>query len=186
MKFFLQLGAGIVAILFLGAGSSLPTASAEMLSDKEKQTLSNHLPRSRGEYHHPTHSDQNYAFLRADVLEYRPGEDGGDFRWDIQGWYGGDFNRLWFKSEGERNTAFKADHDIDMQLLYGRFIGKYYDFRSVCAERHKSLKGEMWRGLMQLSGFKGSLRIATRWSLRSLLARMEMCPCVSRHPATFC
>lgn len=155
MKFFLQLGAGIVAILFLGAGSSLPTASAEMLSDKEKQTLSNHLPRSRGEYHHPTHSDQNYAFLRADVLEYRPGEDGGDFRWDIQGWYGGDFNRLWFKSEGERNTAFKADHDIDMQLLYGRFIGKYYDFQIGVRGETQIFKGRDVARAHAVIGFQG-------------------------------
>lgn len=34
---------------------------------------------------------------------------------------------MWFKSEGQRDTAFKADYDVDFQLLYGRFIRKYYD-----------------------------------------------------------
>ncbi|UPT76064.1 MAG: copper resistance protein B [Elusimicrobiota bacterium] len=43
------------------------------------------------------------------------------------GWSGGDYNRLWFKSEGQRNTAFKADYDYDFQLLYGRFLKRYYD-----------------------------------------------------------
>ena len=52
-----------------------------------------------------------------------------DYRWDIEGWYGGDYNRLWFKSEGQQDTAFKADYDIDSQLLFGRFIQKYYDFQ---------------------------------------------------------
>jgi copper resistance protein B len=67
------------------------------------------------------------------VLEYRPslGRTGakGDYRWDIEGYYGGDYNRLWFKSEGQRDTAFKADYDVDFQLLYGRFLRKYYDFQ---------------------------------------------------------
>ncbi len=68
-----------------------------------------------------------------DVLEYRPkmgnSASHSDYRWDIEGWYGGDYNRIWVKSEGQRNTAFKADYDVDFQLLYGRFIQKYYDFQ---------------------------------------------------------
>ena len=67
------------------------------------------------------------------MLEYRPntrgGEHGSDYRWDIDGWYGGDYNRVWFKSEGQQDTAFKADYDVDFQLLYGRFIRKYYDIQ---------------------------------------------------------
>ena len=46
-----------------------------------------------------------------------------------RGGLGGDYNRIWFKTEGQRNTAFKADYDVDFQLLYGRFIQKYYDFQ---------------------------------------------------------
>lgn len=68
-----------------------------------------------------------FSFL-ADVLEYRLGEDDDDFRWDIESWYGGDFNRLWFKTEGE-HSATDEDYDLDLQLLYGRFIRKYYDFQ---------------------------------------------------------
>jgi copper resistance protein B len=62
-------------------------------------------------------------------LEYRASREGGDFRWDAEGWHGNDYNRIWFKSEGERNTALKADYDIDAQLLYGRFLKRYYDFQ---------------------------------------------------------
>jgi copper resistance protein B len=64
-----------------------------------------------------------------DVLEYRPKPNDSDYRWDVEGWHGGDLNKVWFKSEGERNTALKADYDIDAQLLYGRFLRKYYDFQ---------------------------------------------------------
>lgn len=77
----------------------------------------------------PVDDEMKHTSVLADVLEFRPGREDSDFRWDIEGWRGGDFNRLWFKSEGERNTALKADYDIDFQLLYGRFVKKYYDFQ---------------------------------------------------------
>jgi copper resistance protein B len=81
----------------------------------------------------PVNDEEHHLFTLVDVLEYRPSTSGSqghdDYRWDIEGWYGGDYNRLWFKSEGQRDTAFKADFDVDFQLLYGRFIQKYYDFQ---------------------------------------------------------
>jgi copper resistance protein B len=81
----------------------------------------------------PVNDQENHLWTLFDVLEYRPslGRTGakGDYRWDIEGYYGGDYNRLWFKSEGQRDTAFKADYDVDFQLLYGRFLRKYYDFQ---------------------------------------------------------
>jgi copper resistance protein B len=81
----------------------------------------------------PVNDQEHRLFTLVDVLEYRPKTGGSqgsdDYRWDIQGWYGGDYNRLWFKSEGQKDTAFKADYDVDFQLLYGRFIQKYYDFQ---------------------------------------------------------
>jgi copper resistance protein B len=88
---------------------------------------------SSGDWPAPVNDQEHRLFTLVDVLEYRPrtggGESTNDYRWDIEGWYGGDYNRLWFKSEGQQDTAFKADYDIDFQLLYGRFIQKYYDFQ---------------------------------------------------------
>jgi len=81
----------------------------------------------------PVDDAERRTMVLVDVLEYRPQTRStgsqSDYRWDIEGWYGGDYNRVWFKTEGQRNTAFKADYDVDFQLLYGRFIQKYYDFQ---------------------------------------------------------
>jgi copper resistance protein B len=88
---------------------------------------------SPGDWPAPVNDQEHRLFTLVDVLEYRPGTGGSqghdDYRWDVEGWYGGDYNRLWFKSEGQKDTAFKADYDVDFQLLYGRFIQKHYDFQ---------------------------------------------------------
>ena len=100
----------------------------------------------------PVDDRQNRLFTLIDVLDYRPRIGGGqghdDYRWDVEGWYGGDYNRLWFKSEGQRDTAFKADYDVDFQLLYGRFIRKHYDLQVGSRVETQSFKGRnVTRGL---------------------------------------
>ncbi|MEP6934293.1 MAG: copper resistance protein B [Nitrospirota bacterium] len=100
----------------------------------------------------PVNDQQNRLFTLIDVLDYRPKISGGqghdDYRWDVEGWYGGDYNRLWFKSEGQRDTAFKADYDVDVQLLYGRFIRKHYDLQMGGRVETQSFKGRnVTRGL---------------------------------------
>jgi copper resistance protein B len=100
----------------------------------------------------PVNDQQNRLFTLVDVLDYRPRIGGGqghdDYRWDVEGWYGGDYNRLWFKSEGQRDTAFKADYDVDFQLLYGRFIRKHYDLQMGSRVETQSFKGRnVTRGL---------------------------------------
>lgn len=111
-----------------------PEAQPDKLSDAStgpRRTLPNLSPQ-RG-WPSPVNDQENRLFTLVDVLEYRPrtrgGESTSDYRWDIEGWYGGDYNRVWFKSEGQQDTAFKADYDVDLQLLYGRFLKKYYDFQ---------------------------------------------------------
>lgn len=100
----------------------------------------------------PVHDEKRRLFTLVDVLEYRPGSGGaggrGDYRWDVEGWYGGDYNRLWFKSEGQQDTAFKADYDVDFQLLYGRFLWKYYDIQVGGRMETQSFRGSnVTRGL---------------------------------------
>jgi copper resistance protein B len=100
----------------------------------------------------PVNDAERYLFTLVDVLEWRPKTGGGqehsDYRWDIEGWYGGDYNRLWFKTEGQRDTAFKADYDVDAQLLYGRLIAPYYDFQIGGRMETQSFRGRnVTRGL---------------------------------------
>lgn len=63
------------------------------------------------------------------LAEYqvRNGADG--FRWDGEGWIGGDINRLAIKTEGE--GAFgEGVEDAEIQALYSRAIGPYFNLQA--------------------------------------------------------
>ncbi len=55
---------------------------------------------------------------------------GGDigYTWDAQGWYGGDFNKLWVKTEGE--YADGELDDAELQVLYSRYLDTFWDIQT--------------------------------------------------------
>ncbi len=72
---------------------------------------------------------QTLAFISFNLAEYqvRQGRDG--FRWDGEGWYGGDINRITLKSEGE--GAFgEGIEEAEVQLLYSRAIDPYFNLQA--------------------------------------------------------
>lgn len=105
----------------------MPAPTPPVKSDEPKPPIPPYPPPK--DWDSPVEDQKRYFFFLADVFEYRPKGEESDFRWDLESWYGGDRNRVWFKSEGERDTAFKADYDIDLQILYGRFVRRFYDFQ---------------------------------------------------------
>lgn len=113
----------------------------------------------RADWPRPVMDREHRLFTLVDVLEYRPRTGGegsnSDYRWDLEGWYGGDHNRLWFKSEGQRDTAYKADYDVDFQLLYGRFLWKYYDIQVGARMETQSFRGGNVARGMGVIGLQG-------------------------------
>lgn len=77
----------------------------------------------------PTADDGNYSFVLLDLLEYRESAGPGSFRWDAFGWFGGDYERLWVKTEGVQSTRARDGGDAEVQLLYGRLISPYFDLQ---------------------------------------------------------
>jgi len=64
-----------------------------------------------------------------DLAEYqvRDGRDG--YRWEAEGWFGGDINRVVVKSEGE--GAFREGVDnAEAQLLYSRALDPYWNLQA--------------------------------------------------------
>jgi len=83
-----------------------------------------------GRHHLRTfHGGQKFLQVLWNVAEYqvRKGRDG--YEWDGEGWYGGDINRLWFKSEGE--GAFgEGLEKAEVQALYSRAIDPYWNIQA--------------------------------------------------------
>lgn len=62
-------------------------------------------------------------------FEYQGHEGPNTFRWDGEGWYGTDLNRLWIKSEGE--GAFGGGIDsVEVQALYSRAVDPFFNIQA--------------------------------------------------------
>ena len=165
MTLTLLSGEGMARTVIAGQPSSgslkAPIASTGTEKVEDGKAAAGTLPQfaSPGVWPPPVHDQAHRLFTLVDVLEYRPklgGSQGNDdYRWDVEGWYGGDYNRLWFKSEGQRDTAFKADYDIDFQLLYGRFIQKYYDLQMGGRVETQTFKGSNVTRSLGVIGIEG-------------------------------
>lgn len=64
-----------------------------------------------------------------DRLETKVGKGEDLYLWDAQGWYGGDIDKLWFKSEGE--GAFGGEvESAEVQALWSHAIGPWFDLQT--------------------------------------------------------
>ncbi len=70
------------------------------------------------------HGDSRVSKVQADLLEWAPAGNG--YRWEVEGWYGGDLNRFVFKTEGEGQSG-EGVESAEVQLLYSRAIARYTD-----------------------------------------------------------
>lgn len=68
-----------------------------------------------------------FGLLLLDQLEYRLGSGDDQFRWDAEGWYGGDFNRFWFKTEGEQTVQGPSAGRAEIHGYYSRLIAPFWD-----------------------------------------------------------
>jgi len=57
-------------------------------------------------------------------LDYAPKDD-GQFTWDIDGWVGGDYERVWLRSEGE--VLDREVENAEAQLYYGWNVATFWD-----------------------------------------------------------
>jgi copper resistance protein B len=72
--------------------------------------------------------DQIITFLEVEQFEYRV-KDGTEFlNWAAQGWIGEDYNKLWFKTEGEAPVGGRAEQ-AEFQILYSRLITDFFDLQ---------------------------------------------------------
>lgn len=98
----------------------------------------------------PVNDSAFNSFLLFDLLEFQHAPNVETARWDVVGWYGGDTERVWFKSEGRYNGALRTG-EMDLQLLYGRLIFPFVDLQAgVRYEQQLSWDNGLGRGFAVL------------------------------------
>lgn len=76
----------------------------------------------------PMDSDGAYGYALLNQNELRFG-DSTSYRWDGEGWYGGDLDRLWVKSEGSVDTASGMREEAEVQGLFSRAVSTYFNLQ---------------------------------------------------------
>jgi copper resistance protein B len=134
---------------------SLPRKAVEPESRINRTPVAVQDPRAT--WAPPVHDDQLFTFLRAEQLEYRARDHGPDVaRWEAQGWYGGDYQKLWIKTEGEKTVEGPDAGELEVQALYSRVIAPFWDFQA--GARYDAGWGPgpdsgRWFGVVGVQGF---------------------------------
>lgn len=81
------------------------------------------------EWREPVMDSQVYVFGQIDRLEYQLNDDKNNRVWDAQGWIGGDYNKLWLKTEGEGAPGDPLE-STELQALYSRTIAPFWDIQA--------------------------------------------------------
>ena len=68
--------------------------------------------------------------IMADRLEVQFTDDEDTLLWDGQGWYGGDINKLWIKTEGDVSLDADEVEEAEVQALWSRAYSRYFDLQA--------------------------------------------------------
>jgi copper resistance protein B len=108
------------------------------------------LPRSDGSAPKPYRAygitlhmpnDPLIAKFMFDSLESTHGRDGTGQAWELKAWAGGNIDRVWLRSEGERSGG--RVEDAEAELLWGHAIDAYWDL--MLGARHDFGQGQPTR-----------------------------------------
>jgi copper resistance protein B len=94
---------------------------------------------------HSVHDSVLNYYLLADKLEWQDADDGSALAWDLSGWIGGDIDRLWIRSEGERVNG--KTEDAEVQALWGHAISPWWDVVTGVRQDFKPDAPQTWAAL---------------------------------------
>jgi len=94
---------------------------------------------------HSVHDSVLNYYLLADKLEWQDADDGSALAWDLSGWIGGDIDRLWIRSEGERVNG--KTEDAEIQALWGHAISPWWDVVTGVRQDFKPGAPQTWAAL---------------------------------------
>ncbi|AZD08325.1 Copper resistance protein B [Pseudomonas chlororaphis] len=94
---------------------------------------------------HGVHDKAINSLWLVDRLEYQDADDGSALAWEMNGWIGGDIDRLWLRSEGERTNG-RTDN-AQVEALWGHAIGPWWDVVSGVRQDFKPGAPQTWAAL---------------------------------------
>lgn len=100
--------------------SALPREPIPPLTDADRAAA---FPVLRS--HTMLHAAPRTGYLLIDRLEGWDADHGSGQAWEASAWYGGDIDRLWLRSEGERSGG--RTEAADLEALYGHAVSPWWD-----------------------------------------------------------
>jgi len=91
---------------------------------------------------HQVHDSAINTYFLADKLEWQNADDASTLAWDLSGWIGGDIDRLWLRSEGERSNG--KTEDAEIQALWGHAISPWWDVVTGVRQDFKPGAPQTW------------------------------------------
>ena len=76
------------------------------------------------------HDPMFRTFTLFEKTEFRTGDATDAAVFDAQGWIGGDYQRFWWKAEGEQETKGAKAGEFEAQALYSRLFSPFWDFQT--------------------------------------------------------
>lgn len=94
---------------------------------------------------HAVHDSALNSFFLINQLEWQDADDGSALSWDASGWIGGDIDRLWLRSEGERVNG--KTEEAELQALWGHAISPWWDVVAGVRQDFKPGEPQTWAAL---------------------------------------
>lgn len=119
-----------------GTAPSQPRTPLPVLTDADRQAAFPPLPG------HQVHDRAvNWAVI-VDQLEYQDFESSNALKWNATAWVGGDIDRLWLRTEGERQQG--NTHKAELQALWGHAISPWWELVGGLRQDFKPASGQTW------------------------------------------
>ena len=114
----------------------------------------------------PVSDNDIYTFILLEQIEYRLPEDGAErLGWEGQGWIGYDYDKLWWKTEGEYEFEGTDSGEAENDLLYSRLITPFWNLQFGVQYANTWGAGnesDTWSGVIALQGLApGSFEVDT-------------------------
>ncbi len=100
------------------------------------------------------HAPDINSLLRIDRLEHWDGRNGNGQAWEATGWIGGNINRLWLRSDGERSGS--RTESSSLEALYGRSVSPWWDVLVGVRQDFRPADSRTWAaiGIQGLAPYK--------------------------------